>query len=145
MDANKVRIDASLHPVDSPALGPVEEFFSLLSDGFYDDAHPVDLDRWITIVQRSKLLENGRFNGALNKVLKSYGLYVVTVGSSVPEHALAYGSDYSMEPALEQALAMRAWFLPAMCSLYKPESALMINVIALLPETTRRTERVLCV
>jgi hypothetical protein len=141
VNTKHVRIDAYLHPVEPPWPKSVVAFESLLSEGLYDDLDTRTLEGLLSSAARSKKLEEGRFNVTLNRVLMSYGLYVTNVALDLPQSALAYGSGYSMVDALDEALAMRSWFLPAVKSLYRPDEdveASLRDLISSAPSASRQ-------
>ena len=133
VDTRSVRIDAYLQPVPPPWPESVVIFESLLAEGFFDDLHTVDFEKLLTQVDRGKKLVEASFNVTLNRVLKSYGLYVTNVARGGDEQALAYGSGYDMSSCLEQAREMRDWFLPAVISLYRYEGDGLVFLSEWLP------------
>ena len=135
MNIKHVRIDAYLHPVAPPLAESVVAFEALLAEGLYDDMNTSQLEGLLRSVARSKQLEEARFNVTLNRVLMSYGLYVTNVAKDLPQSALAYGSGYTMDDALDEAVAMRSWFLPAVESLYHPDEEVEASLRDLLHES----------
>jgi len=135
VNTKQVRIDAYLHPVAPPLAESVVAFESLLAEGLYDDMNTQVLEGLLHSVARSRQLEEARFNVTLNRVLMSYGLYVTNVARDLPQSALSYGSGYTMVDALDEALAMRSWFLPAVESLYKPDDEIEASLRDLLSES----------
>ena len=135
VNTKQVRIDAYLHPVAPPLAKSVVAFESLLAEGLYDDMNTQVLEGLLHSVARSRQLEEARFNVTLNRVLMSYGLYVTNVARDLPQSALSYGSGYTMVDALDEALAMRSWFLPAVESLYKPDDEIEASLRDLLSES----------
>ena len=62
---------------------------------------------------RDLLLVTAQFNEHLNSLLAQYGLHVTLVSDPADQVAVRYNGDYTMTDALQQALDMREWFLPA--------------------------------
>lgn len=71
------------------------------------------MDRLVSEMDRAQLVITARFNEHLNALLAQYGLHVTQVADPADQCAVRYGADYEMSDALDEALAMREWFLPA--------------------------------
>jgi hypothetical protein len=113
LTAQHVRIDACLAPVPAPLpLDLIAKRRDLL-EGAYDHLSSRDLDALCRGLERSALVITAQFNDHLNSLLAQYGLHVTQVSDPADQVAVSYGGDYTMTDALQQALDMRDWFLPA--------------------------------
>jgi hypothetical protein len=113
LTAQHVRIDAQLAPVAAPMPAALTALRWDFTSGNFDHMTSKELDAVSREIDRETLLVTARFNDHLNSLLAQYGLHVVQVSDPADQCAVAYGVDYNMSEALEQALAMRDWFLPA--------------------------------
>jgi hypothetical protein len=108
-----VRIDACLAPVAAPVPAELTALREDFASGVYDHLNSADLTELCISIGRETLLVTARFNEHLNSLLAQYGLHVTQVSDPADQNAVRYGVDYGMTDALDEALAMRDWFLPA--------------------------------
>lgn len=113
LSAQHVRIDACLAPVPAPLPRTLTDARAEFLAGGYDHMPPRMLDRLITEMDRAQLVITAQFNEHLNSLLAQYGLHVTLVADPADQVAIRYGGDYTMTDALQAALDMREWFLPA--------------------------------
>ena len=113
LTAQHVRIDARLAPVPAPLPRVLTEARAGFEAGASDHLGPKALDRMVAELDRAQLVITAQFNEHLNSLLAQYGLHVTLVSDPADQSAVKYGLDYGMSDALDEALAMREWFLPA--------------------------------
>lgn len=121
LTAQHVRIDARLAPVAAPLPRALTSGREAFASGHYDHLPPRFMDRIRMEMDRAQLVLTGQFNEHLNSLLAQYGLHVTLVSDPADQSAVKYGVDYGMSDALDEALAMREWFLPAARHTWTPE------------------------
>lgn len=120
MIGTRMRIDASLLPVEAPLPDHLEESLRALAEGAFDSMPVTWIDALVVSLRRARQIVQARFNDHLNSLLAQYGLHVTLVSDPDTQCAVAYGDDYGMTEALDEALQIRDWFLPAALHTWVP-------------------------
>jgi len=118
MGIQRVRIDASLHPVSPIGHTQITSLKARYQDGCFDHLAAGELSRLAAAIRRADLLDQAYFNQELNKMLRQYGMWVTNISSDLPEYAVEYLTGYQTREALLDALRMRNWFIPAASSMH---------------------------
>ena len=114
----RVRIDATLRPLDPPYSPVLEEVVSDISSGVFDHLSPRRLEDLLSMVTRTNDLLVAEFNDHLNRMLVSYGMHVIPTTPDGDEVAVAMVGNHASPGALASAHDLRDMLYPAALATY---------------------------